>query len=170
MSADYHQLRQREIATHEKDKSLYEREVAWHIGKVELEKIRPLDVTQFNPASPFRPRDAGGEEQAANDPMTEAEVLEFFTKLRRIPAQFSRENYLACALLITTCTRKMELLAAPWHEFDLQNRVWHLPKNRTKKRRAIDIPLSDAALLGLEELKIRSCGSDANGNISFDGV
>ncbi|EKO6516196.1 tyrosine-type recombinase/integrase [Vibrio cholerae] len=198
--ADYHQLRQRQIATHEKEKSLYEREVAWRIGKVELDKIRPLDiseilrdiangygdkpprptisndvmrmlkrifdhgikldVTQFNPASPFRPKDAGGEEQAANDPMTETEVVEFFTKLRAIPAQFSRENYLACALLIATCTRKMELLAAPWHEFDLPNRVWHLPKNRTKKRRAIDIPLSDAALLWLEELKIRSCGSE----------
>ena len=39
-----------------------------------------------------------------------------FTKLRAIPAQFSRENYLACALLIATCTRKMELLAAPWSE------------------------------------------------------
>lgn len=61
--------------------------------------------------------------------MTETEVVEFFTKLRAIPAQFSRENYLACALLIATCTRKMELLAAPWHEFDLPNRVWHLPKN-----------------------------------------
>ncbi|PWW05375.1 tyrosine-type recombinase/integrase [Mangrovibacter plantisponsor] len=198
--ADYYQLRQREIATHEKERSLYEREIAWRIGKVELEKIRPLDVseilrdiangygdkpprptisndvmrmlkrifdhgmkldvTQFNPASPFRPRDADGEEQAANYPMTESEVIEFFTKLRAIPAQFSRENYLACALLIATCTRKMELLAAPWHEFDLTNRLWHLPKERTKKRRAIDIPLSEPALSWLEELKIRSCGSD----------
>jgi hypothetical protein len=30
-----------------------------------------LDVTRFNPASPFRPRDAGGEEKAANYPMNE---------------------------------------------------------------------------------------------------
>ncbi|MEI8632069.1 hypothetical protein P4S72_08090 [Vibrio sp. PP-XX7] len=98
-----------------KKKSLYEREVARRIGKVELDKIRPLDiseilrdiangygdkpprptisndvmrmlkrifdhgikldVTQFNPASPFRPKDAGGEEQAANDPMTEPKSL-----------------------------------------------------------------------------------------------
>ncbi len=197
---DYHQLRKREIASYEKERSLYEREIAWRIGNIELEKIRPLDiseilrditngydgkpprptisndsmrllrrifdhgikldVTSFNPASPFRPRDAGGEEKAPNYPMNEPEVIEFFTKLRAIPAQFSRENYLACALLIATCTRKMELLAAPWSEFDLENRVWHLPSERTKKRRTITIPLSEPALLWLTELKIRGCGSD----------
>lgn len=119
-----------------------------------------LDVTRFNPASPFRPRDAGGPERAANYPMTEPEVIEFFTKLRAIPAQFSRENYLACALLIATCTRKMELLAAPWSEFDLEQKVWHLPKERTKKRKSIDIPLSEPAMSWLKELKIRSCGSE----------
>ena len=198
--ADYYELRKREIASHHKEKSLYEREVAWRIGKVELDKIRPvdiseilrdvangyddnkprptlsndlmrllrnlfdhgikLDVTRFNPASPFRPRDAGGEEKAANYPMNEDEVTEFFTKLRVIPAQFSRENYLACALLIATCTRKMELLAAPWSEIDLENRIWHLPEERTKKRRAIDIPLAEPAVEWLNELKVRSCGSD----------
>lgn len=197
---DYHQLRKREIASYEKERSLYEREIAGRIGHLELDKIRPLDiseilrditngyggkpprptisndvmrmlkrtfehgmkldVTRFNPASPFRPRDAGGPERAANYPMTEPEVIEFFTKLRAIPAQFSRENYLACALLIATCTRKMELLAAPWSEFDLEQKVWHLPKERTKKRKSIDIPLSEPAMSWLKELKIRSCGSE----------
>ncbi|MBE3655633.1 hypothetical protein BOO92_02805 [Vibrio navarrensis] len=53
-----------------------------------------LDVTQFNPASPFRPKDAGGEEQAANDPMTRTEVVEFFTKLRAIPIRtFPKQNF-----------------------------------------------------------------------------
>lgn len=198
--ADYHQLRLREIATHQKEKSLYDREVAWRIGKTDLERIRPvdiseilrdiahgygdnpprptisndvmrmlkrvfdhgmkLDVTRFNPATPFRPRDAGGEEKAANYPMTEIEVKEFFDKLRDIPAKFSRENYLACALLIGTCTRKMELLAAPWSEFDLDNKVWHLRAERTKKRRAIDIPLTGPVMGWLDELKVRSCGSE----------
>ncbi|MFM2481350.1 hypothetical protein [Celerinatantimonas sp. YJH-8] len=124
--------------------------MAWRIGKVELDKIRPLDideilldiansygdkppkptisndvmrmlkrifdhglkldVPQFNPASPFRPKDAGGEEQATNDPMIETEVVEFFTKLRVIPAQFSRENYLACALLIAMRQIRLSIL------------------------------------------------------------
>ena len=197
---DYYELRKREITSHQREKSLYDREVKPRIGKVELEKISPvdiskilrdvasgyddypprptisndlmrllknlfdhgikLDVTRNNPASPFRPRDAGGKEKAANYPMTEPEVIEFFNRLRVIPAQFSRENYLACALLIATCTRKMELLAAPWSEFDLENRIWYLPEERTKKRRAIDIPLAEPAVEWLKELKVRSCGSE----------
>ncbi|HBN59847.1 MAG TPA: integrase, partial [Halomonas sp.] len=45
--ADYYELRKREIASHQKEKSLYEREVAWRIGKVELEKIRPVDISEI---------------------------------------------------------------------------------------------------------------------------
>ncbi|WP_458734177.1 tyrosine-type recombinase/integrase [Zobellella taiwanensis] len=198
--ADYYEVRKKEISSHEKEKSLYEREIGRRIGKMELNKISPVDiskilrdvangyddhlprptisndlmrllknlfdhgitlnVTRNNPASPFRPRHAGGSEKPANFPMTEPEVIEFFSRLRKIPAQFSRENYLACALLIATCTRKMELLAAPWSEFDLENRIWYLPEGRTKKRRAIDIPLAEPAVEWLNELKVRSCGSD----------
>lgn len=198
--ADYYELRRRQIASHLKERSLYERELSLRIGTIELNKIRPitisnilrdiangygghpprptisndvmrllkrifdhgikLDVVEFNPASVFNPNDAGGEEAPANNPMSEPEVKEFFQVLRAIPARFSRENYLACALLIGTCVRKMELLAAPWEEFDLDNRVWRLPAERTKKRRDIDIPLSESVLGWLEELKIRGCGSE----------
>ena len=45
--ADYYELRKREIASHQKEKSLYEREVAWRIGKVELYKIRPVDISEI---------------------------------------------------------------------------------------------------------------------------
>lgn len=198
--ADYYKIRKKEIASHQKERNLYAREISWRIGNVALKKIRPvaiseilrdiangynehpprptisndvmrllkrifnhgikLDVLQFNPASAFTPRDAGGKEAPANQPMSESEIKEFFTVLGSIPARFSRENYLACALLIGTCTRKMELLAAPWHEFDLDNKIWHLPAERTKKRRAIDIPLSEPVLVWLQELKMRGCGSE----------
>src|SRR5690606_8755324 len=121
--------------------------------------IKLIDM-QFNPSSDFTPRDAGGEEAPANQPMSESEIKKFFEVLGSIPARFSRENYLACALLIGTCTRKMELLAAPWHEFDLESQIWHLPAERTKKRRAIDIPLSEPVLDWLQELKMRGCGSE----------
>lgn len=119
--ADYHEMRKREIASHQKERSLYDREISWRIGKVELNKIRPvaiseilrdiahgynqhpprptisndvmrllkrifdhgikLDVLQFNPASAFTPRDAGGEEAPANQPMSESEIKEFFEVL-----------------------------------------------------------------------------------------
>ena len=45
--ADYYELRKREIASHHKEKSLCEREVAWRIGKVELKKIRPVDISEI---------------------------------------------------------------------------------------------------------------------------
>ena len=57
--------------------------------------------------------------------------------------------------------RKSELIQAPWHEFDLDNAVWHLPKERTKKNfRAIKIPLPPLAVEWLRELKVRSHGSN----------
>lgn len=40
-------MRKREIVSHQKEKSLYGREVAWCIGKVELEKIRPVDISEI---------------------------------------------------------------------------------------------------------------------------
>ena len=44
---DYHQLRKREITSHEKERSLYEREIAGRIGHLELDKIRPLDISEI---------------------------------------------------------------------------------------------------------------------------
>ena len=60
-------------------------------------------------------------------------------------------------LALETGARQMELAEAPWLEFDLELRVWNLPKNRTKARIARMIPLSRRAIriLGcLEKLRV----------------
>src|SRR5262249_44674223 len=49
-------------------------------------------------------------------------------------------------LLILTGQRRNEVADLRWNEVDLENRVLHLPKERTKNGRAHDVPLSASAL------------------------
>ena len=65
---------------------------------------------------------------------------------------FSRQNELTVKLLLLLAVRKMELIGALWSEFDLDEGVWHLPRERTKTGAAIDIPLPPAAVEWLREL------------------
>lgn len=53
-----------------------------------------------------------------------------------------------------TGVRTIELRAALWSEFDLDNAIWEIPAERMKMRRAHLVPLSTQALDLLSELKI----------------
>lgn len=53
----------------------------------------------------------------------------------------------------------MELLAAPWAEFDLESNLWTLPAERTKNGQEFTIPLPPIAVSWLKELKWFSAGS-----------
>jgi len=119
-----------------------------------------LDVINHNPASAFSVADAGGIEKS-KDRVLSLEELDFtFKKFREHADSFARDNYLACALLVTLGVRKAELIQAPWVEFDLDKDIWRLPKERSKSGVAIDIPLPIIAANWLKELEIRACGSD----------
>lgn len=52
-----------------------------------------------------------------------------------------------------TMTRPAEAAGTTWAEIDFEKRIWTIPKERMKKRRAHPIPLSDQALALLETLK-----------------
>ena len=120
-----------------------------------------LGITFNNPASAFTYMDAGGKEEPRTRFLTLDEIEHVFRVFRQHPESFTRDNYLACCLLLVLGVRKNELLQAPWAEFDIDNAVWHLPKNRTKKKyKGIDIPLPPQTLDWLNELKMRSVGSD----------
>jgi len=54
---------------------------------------------------------------------------------------------------------KGELIAAQWSEFNLTDKLWHVPSERSKTEVAITIPLSELAMKCLEELKTRSVDS-----------
>lgn len=66
----------------------------------------------------------------------------------------SRLVQIATKLLMITCVRAIELHAAFWSEFDLDNATWEIPAERMKMRRAHLVPLSTQALDLLNELKI----------------
>ncbi|VDZ84649.1 Putative prophage CPS-53 integrase [Kluyvera intermedia] len=61
---------------------------------------------------------------------------------------------IAKKLLMITSVRTIELRAALWQEFDLDNAIWEIPAERMKMCRAHLVPLSTQALDLLNELKI----------------
>lgn len=63
----------------------------------------------------------------------------------------------ALELTILTGCRSGEILEAPWEEFDLEEKLWVLPANRTKQRRIHRVPLTNrmlAILLPLHKTRI----------------
>lgn len=118
-----------------------------------------LDLTVTNPANAFSVDDAGGIEKSRNRALTLEELAFVFNKFREESDSFTRDNYLACALLVLLGVRKGELTEAKWSEFDLGKRIWNLPSERSKSGVAIDIPLPDLSIAWINELNIRACGS-----------
>ncbi|QYJ85841.1 tyrosine-type recombinase/integrase [Shewanella mesophila] len=119
-----------------------------------------LDLLSANPASAFSVTDAGGVEKSKDRALTIEELTQFFKTARENSDSFSRENYLACALLVTLGIRKSELAEAPWKEFDLEQKVWNLSKERSKSGVGIVIPLPEIVMDWIQELKIRAYGSE----------
>ncbi|MGE6304211.1 tyrosine-type recombinase/integrase [Serratia liquefaciens] len=113
---------------------------------------------EINPCSAFEVSDAGGKEVARDRWLTREELIRLFQSMRTAKG-FSRQNELTFKLLLVLCVRKMELCAARWEEFDLNNAIWHLPEERSKNGDAIDIPLPPPAIDWLRELHTFSCNS-----------
>ncbi|EKI2066376.1 tyrosine-type recombinase/integrase [Escherichia coli] len=65
----------------------------------------------------------------------------------------SRLVQIATKLLMVTGVRTIELRAALWQEFDLDNAIWEIPAERMKMRRPHLVPLSTQAPGFLNELK-----------------
>ena len=73
---------------------------------------------------------------------------------------------LAFEFLILTAARSGEVRNAVWNEFDFDNAVWEIPKERMKSRRAHRVPLSPCCLQILREA--RALNSD--GMLVFEGM
>lgn len=118
-----------------------------------------LGLLTYNPASAFNVNDAGGVEKSRDRALSTDELSKAFAVFRENSASFTRDNYLACALLVVLGVRKTELTEAKWSEFDLSDAKWDLPGERSKSGVGIAIPLPPQAIAWLEELHIRACGS-----------
>jgi len=118
-----------------------------------------LDLISSNPADAFRVSDAGGVEKSRSRVLTFEELTSVLSVLRENSDQFTRENYLAFALLVVLGVRKGELITAEWLEFNLDESLWDIPKERSKMGASITVPLPIATVDWLRELKIRAYGS-----------
>lgn len=119
-----------------------------------------LDLLAYNPAAAFTFKDAGGVEKSRERALSEDELKQFFTTAKKHSDSFSRDNYLACLLLVCLGVRKSELCEAKWNEFDLEEKIWNLPAQRSKTNVGFTVPLAPEVLTWLEELKVRAFGSE----------
>ncbi len=119
-----------------------------------------LDLHPSNPAEAFSVNDAGGTEKSRSRALSLEELEKVFKCFRENKDQFTRENYLAVALLVTLGVRKGELIAAKWSEFDLESALWDIPTGRSKTGAAITVPLPQITVDWFKELQIRACGSE----------
>lgn len=119
-----------------------------------------LDLLRHNPAEPFTMTDAGGIEHSRSRALSFDELKIVFAALHKNSDQFTRENYLATALLVSLGIRKGELIAARWEEFETSKQLWHIPQERSKTGASITLPLPNEAMAWLKELYIRASGSD----------
>jgi integrase len=119
-----------------------------------------LDLIVGNPATAFKPIDAGGVEKSRDRALKLPELVSLFKVLRENSQIFTRDNYLAVALLLSLGVRKGELIAAQWREFDFDSQLWHMPKDRSKTGVAITIPLAEPTINWLQELHARAGGSE----------
>lgn len=115
-------------------------------------------MIDVNPAISFGSKDAGGKEEGRKRALTRDELIKFFKALRR-GRGISRENELTFKIILALGVRKMELCAAEWSEFDLDNAVWHLPGVRAKNGDDIDIPLAQPVIEWIQEIRLFAADS-----------
>jgi integrase len=105
-------------------------------------------------ASPAASVDTPAEELSRDRVLSDAELLALWRAADGESYPFGR----LVQLLILTGARRDELRGAPWSEFDLDQRTWLLPAERSKNGREHVVPLSSAAveiLRGLPRIKGR---------------
>ncbi len=121
-----------------------------------------LNLMQFNPARVFTCKDAGGIEEARERAIGLDELGDIFATFRKHHLQFTRENYLNCALLLTLMCRKTELSVSKIEEYNLVKKKWSLPEERIKamkrssKKKPINVPLEPEVIEWITELKYRA--------------
>ncbi len=104
--------------------------------------LRSKDV-EPNPATWARLREKLSKAVAEVTPkasMPAADVPAFFASLG------DDVESRALKFVILTAVRRKEALGARWSEFDLENRVWIVPAERMKMKRAHAVPLTDAMI------------------------
>lgn len=85
-----------------------------------------------------------------------SEIGAFMVDLKSMQGAGAR----ALEIIILTATRTSEVLNAQWSEFDLDAKVWTIPKERMKSFKEHRVPLSDSVITLLTAIKAESSGSE----------
>ena len=81
-----------------------------------------------------------------------AEISAFMTALQKREGMAAR----CLELAILTAARSGEVRGALWSEFDLDAKLWIIPKQRMKKRREHTVPLSTQTIAFLQRMREKS--------------
>lgn len=84
--------------------------------------------------------------------LTVDEIKSFWNGLDN--ASMAEGSRLALKLQFYTSQRKGEVVAATWDEFDLTERIWTIPPPHSKNKMPHRVPLSDGAMMILEQIKM----------------
>lgn len=101
-----------------------------------------------------------GQNHHAAMPFTE--LPDFMVKLSQRPATAAK----ALQMAILTAARTSEVLGMTWDEIDSENRIWTIPASRMKAKNMHQVPLSEAALEILRDMKSASASWS---NLVFQG-
>ena len=141
-------IREKDVPTICNDALMYMKQMFRHAIK--------LGLIDSNPAASFTTNDAGGVEDAKSRALSESEIAEVFRIFRENISSFGRDNSISCCLFLMLGVRKSELCEAKWSEFDLDEGLWTLPKERMKTGVPITIPLPTQALTLFKILKVQA--------------
>ena len=102
-------------------------------------------------ASPCVQIPAPSKENRRERYLSEDEIKVFWEKLD--DAKMSQEIRLALKFLLVTGQRKNEVIGAEWSEFDLKNKWWTIPAEKSKNKLTHRVPLTSISMEILNELK-----------------
>ena len=89
--------------------------------------------------------------------LTPREIKLFFNTLEETQSDFALKK--AVKFILLTMVRKGELVNATWDEVDFKNKVWTIPADRMKAKRAHNVYLSEQAIDLIVAFQIYSEGS-----------
>ncbi|MBA2484250.1 MAG: tyrosine-type recombinase/integrase [Nitrosomonas sp.] len=115
-------------------------------------------LSERNPATDIKPSDVLKPAKKSNYARLEQKELpELLRKIDAYDGQLLTK--LALQLMALTFVRTSELIGAKWKEIELNARLWRIPAERMKMKTPHIVPLSDQAIVVLEQVKTISCGN-----------
>lgn len=109
-------------------------------------------MAERNPAADIKPADVLKPVKKTNHTrLSEKELPELLRKIDGYDGQ--PLTRLALQLMALTFVRTGELIGARWNEFDLTKKEWRIPAERMKMKSPHIVPLSNQAIVALEEIR-----------------